>query len=94
MRNRRLETNSVLAALTLSPTRRFQIDVGSGFSVTATPAGDVTVYRASATVSYRLTKWLSLTAAYRFSRQDQNATHIDHNIFTLGLDAIYPIRAD
>src|SRR5207247_2162239 len=36
-----VETNSVLAALALSPTRRLQIDVGSGFSVTATPGGDV-----------------------------------------------------
>ena len=89
-----VETNSVLAALTLAPTRRLQIDVGSGYSVTATPGGDVTVYRANAAVSYKLTKWLSLSATYRFLRQDQNATHVNHNIFTLGLDAVYPIRAD
>src|ERR1051325_908909 len=75
-----VETNSVLGALTLSPTRRLQIDLGSGYSVTATPGGDVSVYRASAAISYRLTKWLGLSAAYRFLRQDQGVTHVDHNI--------------
>lgn len=89
------ETNSVLAALVLTPLRRLQLNLGAGFSNTSSGQGaDILVYRANASVAYRLTKWLSLTANYRFSRQEQGSIQIPHNIFSIGLDAVYPIRAD
>lgn len=89
------ETNSVLAGLSLGLTRRLQATVGAGYSVTATPrAGDVEVYRANASLTYRLTKWLGLGANYRFLQQHQAGMQIDHNVFTISLDAVYPVRAD
>jgi hypothetical protein len=89
------EAHSVLAALNLTPLRRLQITLGSGFSTTTSGQGDdVTVYRANASVSYRLTKWLGLTASYRFTRQEQVGPPLTHNVFSIALDAIYPIRLD
>jgi hypothetical protein len=89
------ETNSVLAALGLSLTRRLQMNLGAGFSdTTANLGADVLVYRASASLSYRLTKWLGISANYRFTRQEQTGPPLTHNIFSISLDAVYPIRMD
>jgi hypothetical protein len=89
------ETNSVLAALGLSLTRRLQMNLGAGFSdTTANLGADVLVYRASASLSYRLTKWLGISANYRFTRQEQTGPPLTHSIFSISLDAVYPIRMD
>ena len=89
------ETNSVLAGLTLELTRRLRSSFGAGVSVTDTPnAGDVTTYRANASLSYRLTKWLALGASYRYLQQDQGRIRLYHNVFSVTLDAVQQLRAD
>jgi hypothetical protein len=88
------ETNTLLAALSLTPARSLQLNVGAGVSDTTSNAGDTIVYRTNASATYRLTRWLSATLAYRFTLQDERAGNIYHNIVSIGLDASYPIRAD
>jgi hypothetical protein len=89
------ETNSVSTTFSFTPPiRSTGVSLSAGFSNTAEAGGpDTMAYRASASVSYRLTKWLSASLSYRFSVQDRADVRIYHNVVTIGLDASYPIRA-
>ena len=53
---------------------------------------DVTVYGVDASVSYQLTKWLTASAAYHFTLQQQLPADIEHSTISLRLDVIYPVR--
>jgi len=91
----RVEADSVVGGLTLTPLRSLQVNLGAAVSnVASKHAPDTTVYRANAAVSYRLTKWLSASLSYRFSVQDRAGVEIYHNVLSIGLDASYSIRAD
>ncbi len=52
---------------------------------------DVTLYRAGATATYALTKWLTLRGSYGFSLQEADET-IRHHIVSISLEFGYPIR--
>jgi hypothetical protein len=89
-----VETNGLSGALTMTPERSLQLVLGAGVTrTTAETAHDITAYRANASLSYRLTKWLSASIGYRFSLQDIGSAQILRNIVTIGLDATYPTRA-
>ncbi|HEV8586834.1 MAG TPA: hypothetical protein VGT02_17875 [Methylomirabilota bacterium] len=90
----KVEVNSLSAALSLTPQRSLGVTLGGlvGYT-TAKDLPDTLVYRANATVSYRLTKWLTFDVSHRFSIEDRGPDRIYHNIFSIGLSAVYPVRA-
>ena len=49
---------------------------------------------AGLSAAYRLTKWLSAVASYRFNRSETRGVAIDHSLVSIGLQARYPTRLD
>lgn len=90
------KAEGVSASLRFNPFRPIGVDLATGVQNTSTDGGrssvDVTVYSATASVSYRIARWLSATATYRFYHQEQRPASFDHNIFSISLDVNYPVR--
>jgi hypothetical protein len=57
-------------------------------------ARDTTVYAAQASISYQVTQWVSVRAAYRFSIQEDGGAEIRHHALSVGLDFSSPVRLD
>jgi hypothetical protein len=87
--------DSLSGSLRLEPRRSLQVNFGAFVSEVAEEGvSDTMVYGLNASVGYQITKWLSARATYRFYRQEQGSITIPHNIFSIGLDVRYPVRAD
>ena len=88
------DTQALSGHLSMEPLRSFRVVFGAILSQVSTDRSDTTTEGAEVAASYRITKWLSAVARYRFSHSETGSTAIFHNIFTIGLEASYPIRVD
>jgi len=88
------DTQALSGHLSMEPLRSFRVVFGAILSQVSTDRSDTTTEGAEVAASYRMTKWLSAVARYRFSHSETDSTAIFHNIFTIGLEASYPIRVD
>jgi len=88
------DTQSLAGQLAMEPLRSFRVVFAAILSEVSTDRTDTTTHGAEVSGSYRLTKWLSAVARYRFSHSETGGTVIFHNIFSIGLEASYPIRVD
>jgi hypothetical protein len=86
-------TESLTALLSATPLRELTLSLGPSVSKSSSDTGsDTRVYGVTASATYQLLKWLSATAAYRFTRQEDGSTVVPHSVVTLGLTVIYPFR--
>lgn len=90
----RVETESLVASVTLKPTALLELHVAPAIRRTSIGTGgapDITVYAADAGVSYRIARWLRASAAYRFSLQEQGRIAIRHNVLSISLELSQPL---
>ena len=96
-----VNTQGVRASLGWTPLRGLTAGVASSY-VRTTPeqsqnaqsltSQDITVYAADVSLSYQLTRWLTATAAYHFTLQQQRPANLEDNIVSLRFEIAYPIR--
>jgi len=88
------DTQALSGQLSMEPLRSFRLVFGAILSQVSTDRSDTSTQGAEISGSYRIAKWLSAVARYRFSHSETGGTVIYHNIFSIGLEASYPIRVD
>ena len=77
------------------PIRLLQIEAEPVFRrIIRNNRDDAFVYELRAAVAYRLTRWMTLSAEYRFRLQDRETDEILRNVFSVGLNITYPVRID
>ena len=80
-------------AVTAAPLRSLTLALTA--SVSSVQQKDETISESAGLAAvYRLTKWLSLVASYRFNRSETRGVAIDHSLVTIGLQARYATRLD
>lgn len=90
-----VKIESVTGSIGFEPLKLLQVSLGGSLTrLSGGTRSDTTSYGATAEASYQLLRWLTARASYRFGLQDQNTGGIRHNVFSLSLDASYPIRID
>jgi predicted porin len=93
-------TDTVTGQASFKPLKFLQVSVGPSVqrssSATASGPSSETIYyySVSASATYQINKWLSARAAYAWSLQEGGGQDILHNLFSVGLTAIYPLRID
>lgn len=91
-----VKTESLLGSGVFEPLRFLRVSLAPSVRKSSAEEDpslrEVTVYELTATVSYRITKWVSARGEYRFSLQDK-PVEISHNILSISLDLTYPVRA-
>jgi len=90
-----VKIESVTGSIGFEPLRLLQVSLGASLTRLSGGTGsDTTSYGATAGASYQILRWLTARASYHFNLQDQNTDDIRHNVFSLSLNASYPIRID
>ena len=90
-----VKIESVTGSIGFEPLRLLQVSLGASLTRLSGGTGsDTTSYGATAGASYQILRWLAARASYHFNLQDQNTDDIRHNVFSLSLNASYPIRID
>jgi opacity protein-like surface antigen len=90
-----VKIESITGSIGFEPLQLLQVSLGASFTrLSGGTRSDTTSYGATAGASYQILRWLAARASYRFNLQDQNTGDIRHNVFSLSLDASYPIRID
>jgi opacity protein-like surface antigen len=94
-----VNVDAVTGTVSFEPLRNLVVNVapsvrwvsrgeGAGDDISRT----TTVYAIGAGASYLITSWLNAQANYRYSLQQSTGADVSHNIFSINLTAIYPIR--
>lgn len=88
-------TESLSGSIGYEPLRSLQVSVAPAVTrLSGGTTADTTTYGVTAVTSYQILKWLAARASSSFSYQNQTGNNIRHNVFTLSLDATYPVRVD
>ena len=88
------DTQVLSGHVSMAPLRPVRVVFGAILSQVSMERSETTSQGAEVSGSYRIAKWLSAVARYRFSRSETDRTVIYHNVFSIGLEASYPIRVD
>lgn len=91
-------TQSLTATITVSAIRDLTLGLESGIRATesADAVEDFLVYTAAFRLDYRILRWLSVNAGYRYLRQDDRAgpLNLERNVVFVGLTASTDVRLD
>ena len=86
-------TQSLVAQVTAVPLRSLTLALTA--SVSTVQQKDETVSEGVGVAAvYRITRWLSAVASYRFNHSETRGVSTDHSIVSIGLQARYPTRLD
>ncbi len=94
-----VESDSFTAALVYQPLASLRLRAAPSFILSAGPAGQAKVYRATLDATYQITRSISLTGSYEFTRQEgtvgsvgRRNDEILHNVFLVRLTVTFPFR--
>ena len=86
-------TQALVAQVTAVPLRSLTLALTA--SVSTVKQKDETVSEGVGLAAvYRITRWLSAVASYRFNHSETRGVSTDHSIVSIGLQARYPTRLD
>jgi hypothetical protein len=85
---------TIAAQVSVEPLRSLRLVVGALVAEVSNGGDDTFAQGVDIAASYRLMRWLSAVARYRFTHSSTRGTEIFHNIGSIGLEASYPIRID
>lgn len=89
----KVEVEAVSGLVEVEPVRLLRVRFEPGFYRTFGGADpEARVYGFLLTGLYPITSWLTSRLNYRFAYQDQAGETLPHNIVTLSLDVVYPVR--
>lgn len=87
-------TQTIVGQVSMEPLRSLRVAVGALVGEVSTGGTDTQTQGVDIAASYRLTKWLSAVARYRFIHSSTRGTEIFHNIGSISLEATYTTRVD
>ena len=89
----KVELESVTGSFEIEPVKLLKLRFKPGYYRTFGGADPTaTVYGFLLGALYPITSWLTARLDYHFAYQKQADTTLPHNIVTLGLDIVYPVR--
>ena len=89
----KVELENVTGLIEVEPLKLLKIRLEPGYYRTFGGVDPTaTVYGFLLSAFYPLQSWLSARLNYRYAHQNQAGDSLNHNIVTLSLDAVYPVR--